>query len=143
VYHVVNFGTQGIPFMNISHAHDIDIGRDKWIIFGELNGLQNQAINIDALLQPLSDFWQLLETRCVRECCGIDAFDFWAENVLNNTKHLDHGELLAKLHAIKESVLGITSVAVVSQKLNNYFLKTTFIELLDHLILVYISAQKP
>jgi hypothetical protein len=97
VYHGVDFGIQGIPFMNINHAHDIDIGQDKWIIFGELNGLQNQAINIDSLIQPLNDLWQSLETRCVSECCGIDAFDFWSENVLNNTKHLDHGELLSKI----------------------------------------------
>jgi hypothetical protein len=142
MYHVVDFGIQGIPFMNISHAHDIDIGHDRWIIFGELDGLQNQAINIDALIQPLDDLWQSLETRCVTECCGIDAFDFWVENILNNTKHLDHGELLAKLYAIKESVLGMTSVVVVSQKLNNYFLKTTFIELLNHLISVYANTQK-
>jgi Family of unknown function (DUF6331) len=127
--------------VNIEHKNDISIGRDRWIVFGNVDGLQARATNIDPLIQPLNDLWQALETQCVSECCGIDAFDFWREEVLKNTKHLDQNELLAKLYVARDEVLGVSAVALVSQRLNNYFLAATFIKLLDHLISVYKNVE--
>ncbi len=27
------------------------------------------------------EFWKYLEVECVAECCGIDAFSFWVEDI--------------------------------------------------------------
>ena len=36
----------------------------------------------DTFLNRDRDFWNELQTYCVAECCGIDAFDFSYENLI-------------------------------------------------------------
>ncbi len=126
--------------MSNEHEYDISIGKDQWISFGDLGGNQANAFEIDQLMTSLLSMWKALETECVSACCGIDAYDLWKDDVLSNTAKLDYVELIKELSKLKTEVAELESEVLVSSTLNNYFSKTTFLQLLDHLLKVYKNA---
>ena len=126
--------------MSKEHEHDISIGKDQWIVFQDLNNDQENAVEIDAFMEALAPMWKALETQCVSECCGIDAYDLWEEEVLKNTAEFDHAELTEKLELLHDRIDGLKQEVLVSAMLNNYFFKTTFLQLIEHLLKVYKNA---
>ena len=126
--------------MKKEHRNDISVGKDQWIIFEDLENQQDDAIEIDHYMEVLMPMWQALETQCVAGCCGIDAFDLWPNDVLENTADLDHKKLLRELKALRETISNFDKKIVVSSRLNNYFTKNTFLKLLDHLYSIYENA---
>jgi hypothetical protein len=126
--------------MSNEHEYDISIGKDQWIIFGDLGDDQANAFEIDVLMTSLLSMWKALETECVSACCGIDAFDLWQDDVLSNTTEFDHVKLIRELSKLKTEVAELENEVLVSSTLNNYFSKTTFLQILDHLLKVYKNA---
>lgn len=114
---------------------DIQIGEDEWIPFIALDGRWQDAATVDELLQPLSPLFDRLETHCVAGCCGLLAFDFLAESVDAAARELDCARLLQALETVAAAVGQLPQSVLLSQRLNNYIDKTTFLQLLRYLSL--------
>lgn len=119
---------------------DIRIGEDEWIPFIPLDGRLQDAAPVDEWLQPLAPLFDRLETHCVAGCCGLLAFDFLAESVDAAAKELDCVGLLPQLEAVAVALGQLPQSVVVSQRLNNYIDKTTFLQLLRYLSVRLASA---
>lgn len=123
--------------MNREHENDISIGKDQWIIFEDPKDDREYAVNIDPLMEGIQPMWRALETQCVSGCCGIDAFNFWEEEVKKNTIEFNQAELLNNLARLKSDIVDLEGEVLVSTMLNNYFTKKTFLQIVDHLMNVY------
>lgn len=118
------------------HQNDICIGKDAWIAFGDLADGQSRAVEIDPHLAPVLPFIESLETACVAECCGIDAFLLLREEIQgaaasNARRELD--EWLAKFTAVAKLIGALPCDTVVSTRMNQYFRKSVFLEVLAHI----------
>jgi hypothetical protein len=116
------------------NKNDISIGQDRWIEWVELGDQQKNAIDIDKYVNELGEFWEMLETNCVHECCGIDAFDLWPASVHKAACSLINSELKKRLEILSNRIANLDGQVLVSHRLNNYFHKSVFQALLQHLI---------
>lgn len=116
--------------------NDISIGEDRWITFGDLKNGQERAVDIDPYLEPVMSFLDLLETECVAGCCGIHAYGLWPDNINGALKTLGNQErhrLMSDLVKISTEVENLATDTVVSNRLNQYFRKDVFLEILEHI----------
>ena len=120
--------------MKEDHKNDISIGEGLWIKFIDTEGRCDSAYDIDETIEKVSDFWKATETQCVAGCCGIDAFDFWPEEIEKAAKQFNVEEILALFKGINDQLLSVEAGVFVSKRLNNYFDKKMFLELLKHII---------
>jgi hypothetical protein len=112
---------------------DISIGPDKWINWVELDPLDKNLFEIDDYLEPVREFWLRLETDCMAECCGIDAFVLWPENIRFAAANLDVDYLKACFERLREEIIQSDCKIVNSKRLNNLFDKKVFLQLIDHI----------
>ena len=114
---------------------DISIANNQWIKWIEFDPTDDNAIlEIDNLLKPTFNFWDGLETQCVAECCGIDAFAFWEEDILRSSKNFDQTQLVTDLRNVKTELAVSSKTIVSSSKLNNLLNKGVFIKIIDHIL---------
>jgi hypothetical protein len=114
------------------HKNDIWLGDDRWITYIDIRGRLDKPANIDPLLADTAMLWDSLETACIADCCGLDAFDFSPEqlrtiaetNVGDHTRRVD--DLVASIHALPQDTLS-------SHRLNMYIHKQSFLKLLQYL----------
>lgn len=116
------------------HPDDVSIGNGEWIPFVDIVGRIENAANLDAFIRPMESFWRSLEVHCVSECCGINAHGFWPKDIWNAVRKCRDAALTAKLTALRKHVDGISADCVYSEILNQYFDRTMFSKLLDHVI---------
>lgn len=116
------------------HPDDVSIGRDEWIRFVDVSGRTENAVDLDPHIRPMEAFWRSLEVCCVSECCGISAHSFWPREVWNAVRKADDPQLQQKLAALRNYVDSLPADCVVSSILNQYFDRTMFSKLLDHVI---------
>ena len=106
------------------------------------------AAQVDSIIPKASWFWEPLERHCVAGCCGLDAFDFspkfvrWVTHQstdkprLDNWRHDEVGdvaELAGQLRNTADEVAVLPSQVVCSKRMNQYFERTEFVELLRNL----------
>ncbi|VWC78599.1 DUF6331 family protein [Burkholderia contaminans] len=118
------------------HKNDISIGPDRWIEFGDLMGKQAQAVPIDPCLAGIMPLIDALETDCVAECCGIDAFVFWPDEIASAVGTRDCAalaQLADDLLMVQRSIDALPADLVVSTRMNQYFRKAAMLELLAHI----------
>lgn len=121
----------------------ISIGENKWIKWvGFDSKKDNEIIEIDNILKPTIDFWDGLETQCVAECCGIDAFSFWEDDIEQSINNLDKTELINNLRDVKSELINTSKTIVSSSRLNNLLDKRVFIELIDHILVTIETKTK-
>ena len=113
---------------------DICIGKDKWIKWVEFNPTEKELFDIDSLLDETWNFWKLLETECVVECCGIDAFYFGAEDIQKALTDFDNLNLVKQMRLLKREIQGNHCSIIISSKFNNLFDKSVFTQLLEHIL---------
>jgi hypothetical protein len=126
------------------HADDIRIGPDEWIIFGDLADGQSRAIPIDPYLGRVLPFLESLETECLAGCCGISAFALYPEEIRKAIAGYGPGELetlSSNLAALRGEIEGLPSDTVVSTRLNQFFRKVVFGEIVAHLHRVVESLR--
>lgn len=111
--------------------NNINIGKDYWIIWIDAN--PKDALNIDPLLKSTWWFWQQLETQCVAECCSINAFSFWAEDIKKVTKDVDEKKFLTDISKLKKEIELSNFHSVISKKFNDTLEKSVFIRILTHI----------
>lgn len=117
----------------MEHTRNISIGKDQFIEWIDFDPTET-ATNIDEILQPTEMFWLLLETECVAECCGIDAFSFWKEDIMKAKINAKDNEIINKLILAKEKIINFENNIIRSSLLNSVLSKITFINLLNHII---------
>ncbi len=114
---------------------DISIGQDKWIEWIEFDSSNANPFDIDKMLEPITGFLKLLEIECVAECCGIDAFSFWSEDIqVAHKKYFEKDELLIELENIRDQIADLSSDVLISTLLNQMINKEVFLELIKHII---------
>lgn len=64
-----------------SNRNDISIGEDRWLSVPDLNHGTGESLDIDQFILPMEPFWRMLEVHCLNECCGIDAFALWPDDL--------------------------------------------------------------
>lgn len=121
--------------------NDISIGKDKWIKWIDFDHQTASVYDIDQMIEPITGFLELFETECVAECCGIDAFAFWPEDIQIVKKDFNCEDLLIKFQEIKNQLMLIKSDVVRSSFLNQLFRKEVFVELIEYLISEINSTQ--
>lgn len=133
----------------VTERERLSIGPDKEIILLEFDYDSSPVLEIDTFQGSYSDdvlrqyaiakdslgqFWNKVETGCLVACCGIHAFELWPDDIARAVQELDKLALLMQLESLKNQVLNSDKQIVGYQRLNNYFAKISFLELLDHLI---------
>lgn len=128
------------------HENDISIGEDCWVEFGNVAGDWAQASPIDPFLEPIMPLIERLETTCVADCCGIDAFALWPEDIQKAVSNLEEQQLetlttslLSLHHAIHELPVDL----VVSRRINQSFHKDVFLQVLTHIHQVVENCRAP
>ncbi|MEQ9166866.1 MAG: DUF6331 family protein [Fulvivirga sp.] len=114
-------------------SKDISIAKDKWIKWIEFDAESINSKDIGYLIEPTIKFWKQLEIECLAECCGIDAFSFWAENIQKANKKANISNLENLINQIIEKVAAIKEDVVVSSQLNQLINRKVFLELLEHI----------
>ena len=120
--------------MSGTHQNEINIGQDEWIPYVDIDGQQANATNLDKFIAPMESFLTRLETICMAECCGIDAFRFWPEDIRRATAGSDIQSLAQDLAALREFVEKSKADVFISTWLNQYFHRTEILQLLDHIV---------
>lgn len=115
------------------NRNDISIGKDKWLTIIELNDCHSNAIELDEILKPVMEFFNLLETECVAACCGIVAYALWPEDIAKAAKHVGLTELQRCFHGVQTRIAEIEGNTLVSRRMNNFFHKATLVELFNHI----------
>ena len=124
------------------HRGEISIGKDEWLPYFDLEGRYESAIDIDVLVRDTSDVWTALETQCVAGCCGIEAFEFWPEDVQKASAHLDVAAAIQKLASLRSAIGGLSAEVLLSRRMNSYFDKRQFLLLLDHLLRAFRNVAE-
>ncbi len=115
------------------NPNDISIGKDAWITFADLDQSQTESIDMDEILTPVEPFFTMLESHCVAECCGIDAYALWPSDIALAAKRMDIQELRSNFREVYLRLAATEGVNFVSRRMNNHFHRTTLVKLLDHI----------
>jgi hypothetical protein len=111
----------------------ISIGRNKWIECIDLT-VSSKPFYIDGVLLQTKALLKNLETVCIAECCGIDAFALWQQDIAKASEGLDKEAIKMELQRAKAQLLERPEKLVTSEHLNSLFEKKVFIRVLDHLL---------
>ena len=112
---------------------DIHIGETERIHWIEFDTSSNELIEIDYIIAKHDDFWTFLQIFCVPDCCGLDAFRFYPDDIKNAARHVDKEPLKSDLSKLKIDLLCFDKDIISSSRLNNLVDKTVFIRLIDHI----------
>jgi Family of unknown function (DUF6331) len=113
---------------------DIHIGETERIHWVEFDTSSNDLIDVDYIIAKHDDFWTFLQIFCVPDCCGLDAFRFYPDDIANASNHVDKKLLKDDLSKLKQNLLSSDKNIIISSRLNNLVDKAVFIKLLDHII---------
>jgi len=109
----------------------IRIGDDNWIMWIDYDPAKEVSGNL--LFAPLKDLWSHLETNCVADCCGLDAFDFSPENVQRATIKLADPSLSQKLSKLRSQLAASCDIAYDITRWNCSLQRDMLIQLVDHI----------
>ncbi len=116
-------------------TNNISIGEDKYIQWIEIPYFKQrkQSIEIDELLKPTIKFWHQLEVNCVGECCGLDAFSFWAKDIKAALEDCSDEMMLDKLRVLMLQIEFLDQELLESSFFNQIIQRTVFLKLLHHI----------
>lgn len=123
----------------MEYENRISIGKDLYIKSGPIPPDWDKSIPIDDILSPIQPFLSKFEVNCVAGCCGIDAYQFWPDDIIRALDS-DTNSLLHTLRDVRESLTELPDVLFMSERINYYFKKSVLIKLLDHIINVIESS---
>lgn len=112
---------------------DIKIGirEEDWIKWIEFDPTKTELLEIDDLIFERKQFWDKLETECLKDCCGFDAYSFFPKDI-GKAKSLEPDfELYIDkiIRYVSQSNLEI----LISKYMNQLVHKGTFLELLTYI----------
>ena len=112
---------------------DLLIGENRWITYVQHDWANIKWYYIDEIIQPLSSLLERLQIDCVAECCGLDAFSFFPEDILGVTPEFERESTAELLTVAIAAVEQLTANALGSKLLNNAIDRETMLELLRHI----------
>lgn len=112
---------------------DIHIGETERIHWVDFDTSSNDLFEIDYIIAKHKDFWTFLQFFCIPDCCGLDAFRFYPDDIKNAASHADKELLKSDLLKLKIDLLGSNKDIIISSRLNNLVDTTVFIRLIDHI----------
>ncbi len=112
---------------------DIHIGETERIHWVEFDTSSNDLIDVDYIVAKHDDFWTFLQIFCVPDCCGLDAFRFYPDDIKNAAGHVDKVLLKSDLAKLKNDLLNSDKDIIISSRLNNLVDKAVFLRLIDHI----------
>lgn len=112
---------------------DIHIGETERINWVEFDTSSNDLFDVDYIIANHDDFWTFLQIFCVSDCCGLDAFRFYPDDIKNAASHVDKEVLSSDLSKLKFDLLNSDKDIIISSRLNNLVDRTVFIRLIDHI----------
>jgi hypothetical protein len=124
--------------MSITGSGGISIGDGKWIPWIDCDQINEVPVNLQ--LAPLRDLWRKLETNCVADCCGIDAFDFSPANIQRASAELGDPLLSQKLATLRQQIAASDDMAYDSIRFNCSLHRDVLIQLIDH-IAAHVAAR--
>lgn len=126
----------------MANQGDISIGEDKWIPFIDLQGKHHDAVGIDEWLVPILPLLDWLETECVADCCGIDAYGFWPDAIARAAMQAGLPDLAERIAQVRERVAGAGGDVFLSHRMNNYFDRQVLLQLIDHIAACLASGAR-
>jgi hypothetical protein len=117
--------------MSNNEINGIRIGDDKWIPSIDYDA--SKEVSGDLRLAPLKDLWDQLETKCVADCCGLDAFDFTPANIQRASAELADPSLSLRLATLRDDLAISNDIAYDCTRFNSSFHRDELIQLVDHI----------
>ena len=93
----------------------------------------NGTFKADSFLNNNIEFWRDLETECIADCCGIDAFDFSDKRIKSTIQFHNADEVLNNLKALKTEFKKSNKEKVSSYILNAYFNEVEFYKFIEQI----------
>src|SRR6478735_9591534 len=97
---------------------NIHIGETERIHWVEFDNSTNDLIDVDYIIARQDDFWSFLQIFCIPECCGLDAFRFYPDDIKNAANHVDKELLKSDLSKLKIDLLSSDKDIIISSRLN-------------------------
>jgi hypothetical protein len=132
--------------MRKRHRDDVSIGKARWLRWIDYpSDLPNSALqDVDSWLADLAGLWDALETNCVHECCGINAFNLWPDAVRSAVPASRRPEVLGQLSAFRARIASLPAGAVtVSGRLNQLLHRDLMLGIVDHLVDSLDDRERP
>jgi len=117
------------PLIMGENISDIHIGETERIHWIEFDTSSNDLFDVDYIVNKYEDFWTSLQIFCVPECCGLDAFRFYPEDIVSASNHISKEGLKQDLVKLKLDLCRSDKDIIISSRLNNLIDKTVFVKL--------------
>lgn len=114
-------------------SKDIHIGEKERIHWQDVDYSTGSTYDIDYAINQHPDFWSALQIFCTPDCCGLDAFRFYPDDIADASKQVDKAILKQVLTKLRRDIVDSGKEVITSSILNNLVDKTIFIKLLDHI----------
>ncbi|QOT79288.1 DUF6331 family protein [Cupriavidus basilensis] len=93
-------------------------------------------------LAPILPLLHWLETECVADCCGIDAYGFWPDAIARAAMQAGLPDLAERIAQVRERVAGAGGDVFLSHRMNNYFDRQVLLQLIDHIAACLASGAR-
>lgn len=117
--------------MNDTKKIRTGLGNNDWIEWVEFNPQSVSLCDIDEFILERKSFWDKLESECVKECCGFDAYSFLSKDI----RKAKSGEKNFNTYIKKfvEHVSNSNNEILITEYMNQIIHKTTLLNLLTHI----------
>jgi hypothetical protein len=125
---------RGVKKIGAGRLHDCDIaiGDGRWLRWIDITDDRRNDVDLDPRLAGLAPLW--LETECIHECCGIDAFDLTPAAIATAVPAAQRPESVRALSALRDWVSALPDDAVLcSAQLGQRFHRDLLLALIAHL----------
>lgn len=112
---------------------NLDLGNGKLIAWIKPN-IKQEDFDADYIISKYPSFWSSLEYYCVAECCGLDAYRFHPEDIIEASKSINKDELRNDLQTLINDVILSPLQNVSCSALNHIMIKSVFVQLMGHII---------
>ncbi len=112
---------------------DIKVSDEEkdWIKWIEFDSSKSELLEIDQLILERKQFWDKLETECLKDCCGFNAYSFFPEDI-RKAKSVE-----TNFDIYMEQIVRFVSQSdrkiVISSYMNQLIHKKPFLELIKHI----------
>ncbi|MEZ4956385.1 MAG: DUF6331 family protein [Saprospiraceae bacterium] len=118
----------------MANKNDIELGDGKIVDWIEIDFQIQKPFSVDKIVKPIMPFFGYLETVCVHECCGVDAFDFSEKSIREAAINFDVDGQLFYFLEVYEKLKALNAEVFEVTRMNYNFAKNVFLELLTHII---------
>ncbi len=91
------------------------------------------ATVIDPEIQPVRVAIEALETRCVKECCGLQAFGIARREIVESLSGEDLDALSQRFRSVAGDIRNLKSHSIQSQLLGSTVERCAFVKWLQHI----------